>query len=448
MATFWISEALPIAVTALLPLVLLPLLGAGGIKEVAAPYAHPLIFLFLGGFLIALAMERWNLHRRLALKMIQRVGARPRALVAGFMVSAALLSMWISNTATAMMMMPLGLSIVQLKRSGAASSDLHQDPFAQALMLGIAYGASIGGVGTLIGTPPNALLAGFLEETYGLEIGFAQWMKVGVPLVILALPLCFFILTYLVFPLGQVELGGEARLIEGEIARLGPLSRAEKMVGAVFVLVAALWITRPWLAGIVPHLSDASIAIAGAVVLFALPVDHKRGVFVLNWEWARRLPWNVLILFGGGLSLAAAIQRNGLAGWLGQTASLLQHWPVVLTVLLITLLIVVLTELTSNTATAATFLPVAAAIALGIGQNPLLLLVPATLGASLAFMLPVATPPNAIVYGSGCLTIPTMVRAGVFLVLACVALVVLFAFTGLGLALDVIPGEVPDWAAQ
>lgn len=447
MAIWWISEALPIPVTALLPVVLFPVLGVGSIADTTAPYANPLIFLFLGGFLIAIAMERWDLHRRIALRTIAFVGTSPRRIIGGFMIAAAFLSMWISNTATAMMMLPIGLSVVALARANAGSQSAQVGGFAVALMLSIAYACNIGGMGTLIGTPPNALLAGFLVETYGVDVGFAQWMGMGVPLVLVGLPLAYVVLTRWLFTLDAVELVGGAALVRRELERLGRLSRAERLVGGVFATVALLWITRPLLSTVVPGLSDAGIAVFGGVVLFFLPVDLAKGQFVLDWEAAQQLPWGVLLLFGGGLSLAAAVERTGLATWIGEALSVVGGLPLLLTVMIVTAAIILLTEVTSNTATAAAFLPIMASVAVGIGENPFLLVVPVALAASAAFMLPVATPPNAVVFGSGDVTIPEMARAGVWLNLLFVLLITLAAYVLVPFVFGVELGVVPDWAS-
>jgi len=422
MAVWWITEAIPIPATALLPLLLFPLLGAGSMRDAAAPYANPLIFLFLGGFMMALAMQRWGLHRRIALHIIRNMGTRPSSLIAGFMISAAFLSMWVSNTATAMMMLPIGLSVIELAGDDAAARP-GGNSFAVALLLAIAYSCSIGGLGTLIGTPPNAFMAAFMSQTYGVEIGFAQWMMLGVPIVVVALPLAFLVLTRIAFPVHRSQLRGGRELIARELAAMGPMSRAEKMVAAVFVLTAGSWIFRPvigrWIAG----LSDPGIAIGAAILLFLLPLDLRRGVFLLNWDWARRVPWDVLLLFGGGLSLASAIQGSGLANWTAHGLETLSAWPTPLLVIAAASLIVVLTEFTSNTATAAAFLPILASVAVAIGKGPLLLVIPAALASSCAFLLPVATPPNAIVYGSGKLTIPQMLRAGILLEIALIGVI-------------------------
>lgn len=447
MAVWWMTEALPIAVTSLVPLVVFPILGIAPIGDTAAPYANPLIFLFLGGFLIALAMERWNLHRRLALHIIQWVGAKPKRIVAGFMLASAFLSMWISNTATAMMMLPIGISVIQLvPREKNAEGPQGSNHFATALMLSIAYACSLGGLGTLVGTPTNALLAAFMAESYGFEIGFLDWMLIALPLVLVGLVLVFLLLTRVIYPVRLQEIPGGGRFIAEEVKKLGPISPAERRVAMIFALTAGLWMGRRWVAPWLPGISDAGIAMFGALLLFAWPLDWKTGSFVLDWKATSRLPWGVLLLFGGGLSLAQAINQSGLAQAIGNSLKSLGHWPPALLVLLVVMVIILLTELTSNTATAAAFLPVLGPMAVAVGQNPLLLLVSATLGASCAFMLPVATPPNAIVYGSGMISIPQMVRAGVWLNLLFMVLITALAFVLLPWVLGVELGSVPPWA--
>ncbi|TVR50794.1 MAG: DASS family sodium-coupled anion symporter [Gemmatimonadales bacterium] len=436
MATWWITEAIPIPATALLPLVLFPFLGLGDVEAAAGPFANPIIFLFMGGFMIAQAVQRWDLHRRVALHLLHWVGSEPVRVVGGFMLATAFLSMWLSNTATAVLMLPIALSVVDLvmRKHPEAPDDPGELDFGVALMLGIAYGASIGGAATLIGTPPNALLAGFMADEYDISIGFGQWMLVGVPLAALMLPLTWFVLTRWMFRVrgsGVPEMG---KVIKEELAKMEAPGVGERLVAGVFVLTAITWIARPALEGVLPGITDAGIAIAATLLLFLLPVDWKQGVFALDWEHARKIPWNVLILFGGGLSLAGAITRSGLAEWIGGALSGVGTLPVLAIMGVVTLVIIFLTELTSNTASAAAFLPVLAALAVEIGQDPLLLAVPAALGASCAFMLPVATPPNAIVYGSSFVRIPQMARAGVIfnllfaLVIPLVSYLMLFLF--------------------
>ncbi|MFT5143517.1 MAG: sodium-dependent dicarboxylate transporter 2/3/5 [Thalassolituus oleivorans] len=444
MATWWISEAVPIAVTALLPLALFPISGVGSISDTASPYAAPIIFLFMGGFLVALAMQRWQLHKRIALRVISRVGTGPAAIVGGFMLASALLSMWVSNTATALMMLPGALSVIGLADESADSSVGAN--FSVALVLAIAYGCNIGGMATIVGTPPNALLVGFLESEYGQTISFAKWMAVGLPLVALGLPIAFLVLTRVTYPLKIKVIPGAAETVALELSNLGPMSREEKRVGVVFVLTALAWMTRPLLAPWIPGLSDAGIAMTGGLALFLIPSNLSKGEFLMDWPTARSLPWGTLILFGGGLSLAGAFTRTGLSSWIGESMAGMEGLPVLLILLVVVAVVVFLTELTSNVATTATFLPVIAAMALGIGQNPLLFAIPAVLAASCAFMLPVATPPNAIVFGTGRVTVPQMARAGLILNFVFLAIITVLGYTLMMWVFDVAPGVVPGWA--
>ncbi len=454
MAVLWMTEAMPLPITSLLPIVLFPVAGVLEVGEATAPYADEIIFLFMGGFMLALAMQRWGLHQRIALIIVKLVGTRPRRLIAGFMIATAFLSMWISNTATTVLMLPIAVSIVglvidQLQRRDALPDDVDETievpefaenapAFATGLMLAVAYSASIGSVGTLIGTPPNLFMRAFLETTYGIEIGFGQWMLVGVPLAIVFLIIAWFLLTFLLYPPEVDEIPGGKALVDHELELLGPLGRAEKLVLAVFLLTAFSWVLRepvtgwsplleraPW----VDNITDATIAIAAAIALFAIPVDPREGEFIMSWEKAKELPWNVLLLFGGGLSLATAVQASELDVWIGSQVTVLEFLPLILLAAVAAAVILLLTELTSNTATAATFLPILGGVALGIGIDPMLLIIPAALAASCAFMMPVATPPNAIVFGSGYLKIGQMIRAGVFLNIISVTLITIVAFT-------------------
>ena len=444
MAIWWITEAIPIPATALVPLVAFPLLGIADIGAAAAPFANPLIFLFLGGFLISLAMQRWNLHRRIAVAILGRMGARPAALIGGFMLATALLSMWVSNTATAAMMVPIALSVLGGANAPGPGGTTRATPFAKALLLGIAYAASIGGLATIIGTPPNALLAGLVAETYGVEIGFAQWMLFGVPLAASLGVLVWWVLTTWLFKVAVGAPDSATRHLDAERATLGPPSPAEKRVAIVALMTAGLWILRPLIGGI--GLSDAGIAMLGGLALFLLPSGISRGGALMDWEWARRLPWGVLILFGGGLSLAAAFQATGLAAWIGGAISGLGGWPTIAILATVVAIVIFLTELTSNTATAAAFLPLAAAAAVSLGENPLLFAAPVALAASCAFMMPVATPPNAIVFGSGLLTVPAMARAGFWINLIAIVAITAFAYTLLLAVFAIEPGILPDWA--
>jgi solute carrier family 13 (sodium-dependent dicarboxylate transporter), member 2/3/5 len=444
MAALWICESIPIPATALLPLVLFPALGMGDIKTTTAPYANPIIFLFLGGFVIALAMQRWNLHRRVAINLIGAIGTRPARIIGGFLLSSALVSMWVSNTATALMMLPIAISVVQL-----VPEHLRQRPemksFGTALLLAVAYGSTTGGMATLIGTPPNALLAGYLSDIHGYNIGFGRWMLIGVPVMLVTLPVVYWVLTRFSFKLDSRELPGMRALIVEEKKTLGRFSRGELSVALVFTGTALCWIFQPLITRFVPLASDTTIAMSGALILFFIPTNIRKGEFAMNWESAKGIPWDVLLLFGGGLSLAGAIEKHGVAKYLGSLCSSLEGVPMLLTVAIICFGILMLTELTSNTATAATFLPIVAAVAISLGQNPLLFLIPTALAANCSFMLPVGTPPNAIVFGSGLITLPQMARAGMILnvvmVPIIIGLVLLLGPWAFNLHIDL----VPDW---
>ncbi len=428
MAVWWVSEALPIPVTALLPLALLPLLGVSSPGEAAAPYANPLVFLFLGGFMIALAIQRWNLHRRIALFILRHSGKRPDHLVGGFMLGTAGLSMWVSNTATAAMMLPIGLSVLLVMESYRGDeAPESQTRFAKALLLGIAFGANIGGMGTLIGTPPNAILAAFMADNHGVHIGFGQWMLVGTPVSLVLLGLCWWVLTRWAFPLETLPIGGVAELIERKRAELGPLTATEQRVLAVFLLTATAWILRPVLENSFPalHFSDAGIAVLGAIALFLVPAAGRNTGALLAWNDTRELPWGVILLVGGGLSLGTAIEASGLSASIAAQLMGLGGFPIILIIVTVAALTLTLSHVASNTATAATLLPLVTSIALTIDQPPLALAVPVALAASCAFMLPVATPPNAIVFGSERLRVIDMVRAGSRVTLVALPLIVL-----------------------
>ncbi|GEO96590.1 SLC13 family permease [Kocuria turfanensis] len=458
MGVWWMTEAIPIPATALLPLIIFPVLGEDvAVDDVGASYGSNIIFLFMGGFLLALAMQRWNLHRRIALRTVRVMGTKPTRMVAGFMVATAFLSMWVSNTATAVMMLPIGVSVLLLLpnllgASGPGSDSaeegaLHDaelegaDPqsaeakeaviasdFGTALMLGIAYAASIGSLSTIIGTPPNTLMVGYLQEAHGITVGFGQWMLVGVPLSVVMLGIAWFLLTKVLFRPEIDEIPGGRKLIDGELRKLGPMSTGEKLVLAVFVLAALSWVLVPVLFED-PPISDAGIAMVVGLLLFLLPAGARRGVRLLDWETAVKLPWGVLLLFGGGLALSSQFSSSGLTDWIGEGATALGTVPVVLLVAILAAGILFLTELTSNTATAATFLPVSGGVALGLGLDPMLLAVPVALAATCAFMLPVATPPNAIAFGSGYVTIGQMLRGGLWLNLIGIALITLVTTT-------------------
>ncbi|WP_436714467.1 SLC13 family permease [Roseiconus lacunae] len=443
MGIWWLTEAVPIYATGMLPVALFPVLGIATMKAASAPYANPLIFLFMGGFLLALSMEKWGLGKRIALTVLQVVGTRPVNIIAGFMVTTAVLSAFVSNTATTAMMLPIAASIILLvKTQGALTNN-----FSICLMLGIAYSASIGGMATIIGSPPNVFLVSYLTdsiaEPYRFELSFARWLQFGVPLAVVFLPIVFLLLTRVLYPVKNQTIDGSDRLIRGELDSLGPANRGEWATFLVFVATATLWMSRPALAGVsldldgrtwlpLAELTDSGIAMMAALVLFVIPVDVKRRVFVLDWETALKLPWGILILFGGGLSLAAAVQANGVAEFMGSHTHFVRGLPPVLVVLCVSAGMIFLTELTSNTATSATVIPILGAVAPGLDIHPYLLVFPAAIAASCAFMLPVATPPNAIVFATGELSVGQMARAGIWLNLISIVLVTVLTMLLIG----------------
>lgn len=427
MAVWWMTEAIPLPVTALLPLIFFPFLGIASIETTAAAYAHPLIFLFLGGFLLAQAMERWDLNRHVAKFVLRRAGDRPAGVIAGVMAATAFLSMWVSNTATAMMMLPIGQSIINARQWRPAIPDAPRNRPGTALMLGIAYAATIGGMGTLIGTPPNALFAGYLSEAYGIEVSFTRWMLVGIPAVAILLPIAWLVLTRIAFSLPPHHAVPDSRTAE----KHEPLSKGGWRTAIILAATAAAWTFRPLLETIVPdlNLSDAGIALVAAIALFIVPADRPGGGALLTWNDARKVRWDVLILFGGGLALADALSSSGLADWIGGKTTGLEAIPFFVLLILLSAIIVAVGELASNTAMAAVFLPIAAAIGLTLGADPLDLALPVALAASLGFILPVATPPNAIVYGSGSVSVQDMLRAGLILDVVGVLVVSVLAVT-------------------
>jgi len=423
MAIWWASEAAPVAATAFLPMILFPIFGVAPISETLPAYSHPIIYLFLGGFVIALAIERSGLHRRVALLVFRAAGVDGRSLVGGFMAAAALISMWISNTSTALMLLPIAMSVVVVVRETMTELDrVETERFETSMLLGLAYAATLGGVATLVGTPPNAFMAGFMETTYGVEIDFARWMIVGVPVALVMLPLTWLVLTRFMYPV-SFRAGADTRAhIRAMESELGAPSKAEIRVGLIFFALVAGWLLRKPIAAATgaAELSDAGVAMIAAIAAFLTPSGRK-GEALMTWADTSRLPWGVLILFGGGLALAGAMTSSGLTEWLGGRLAPLGAIHIAVLIVAATALVIFLTELTSNLATTATFLPVMAAIAVETGQDPLVFVIPVSLAASCAFMLPVATPPNAIVFSSGCVSIPKMMRAGVVLNLIGVA---------------------------
>ena len=423
MVIWWVTEAVPIAATALLPLALLPLMGVMNVGAAAAPYANPVIYLFLGGFVLATAFERSGLHRRLALRLLTLVGTRPDRVIGGFMLTGGFISMWVSNTAATLMLLPLATSVL---RKGPAEG-APTSAFEKALLLSIAYAATIGGFGTLIGSPPNALLVGFLTQNHGTRIRFVDYMLIGVPIVIVALPIAWFLLTRVVFRVPHDQSIVDPDALREQRRALGPMSRAEKFVAVVGLLTALSWMSQPLIARVWPAISEAGISVLCALALLVVPID-SRGTRAITWEEAERIPWGVLVLFGGGLSLAAAIQQGGLAAWITQSVGGLRALPPLMLILLVITIVTFLTEFTSNTATAAAFLPVASSLAVAAGMSPLVLLVAAGLAASNGFMLPVGTPPNAIAFSTRKLTVAEMARAGLLIDVVFVVILTLVAY--------------------
>ncbi len=457
MAVWWITEAIPIPATALLPIILFPVLGVQDGGTVTMSYANHLIYLFLGGFLIAVTVEKWNLHRRIALHTIRLVGVTPNRIILGFMLATAFLSMWISNTAATMMMMTIGMAVLdQVKYRLSLQPDFTVDTaqghfrFGTALMLSIAYSASIGGVATLIGTPPNAILAGVVENTYGYTITFAGWMVFGLPLSVIMLIVCWLYLTRIAFPSEIDQLPGGRETLNNEIRQLNPMSRGELSVLIVFVMVAVMWICR----GLVDSsrfdmVKDSTIAMAGGVLLFIIPVNLRQREFLLDWNTAVKIPWDILVLFGGGFALAQGFNDSGLTNYLAHQLSALEGSSLFIIILSVTAMVIFLTEITSNTATASLTLPVMGALAVTMQIHPFALMIPVAIAASFAFMLPVATPPNAIVFGSRYVNMPQMVRAGLWLNLIGMIIITLIVMVFLPLAWNIdITSLPPDWLTK
>jgi len=436
MAVWWITEAIAVYATALIPLAAFPLTGTESIKSTAASYGHELIYLFLGGFILALALERCGLHRRFALMALRAVGTCPRRIIGVFMGIAAFISMWVTNTATTIMLLPVALSIITLMHDSVGEDDDAPDQnFSICLLLAIAYAATIGGIGTIIGTAPNVFLVSYIRSQMDIEISFVQWMAFALPLVVVFLPLAWWLLSRVIYRVSAEPIPGVSALLEKMHSELGAPTRAEKLTLIVFLLTAGAWVTRPLLqkitvGGVMPFagLSDPGIAVIAAMVLFVTPVSFSKREFLMDWETAVKLPWGLLILFGGGLALAATLDRSGFSAFLGSQAIVLSALPLLVIVIMVTATVIFLTELTSNTATTATLIPVLYAVAIGLGINPFLLIMPAGIAASCAFMLPVATPPNAVVFGSGLVSIPQMSRAGFWLNIVAILLVPLLSW--------------------
>jgi len=427
MVVWWITEAVHIAVTALLPLILFPLLGVMGASDVGANYGSPIIFLFFGGFVLALALEKVNLHKRIALTIIRMTGTTPNKVILGFMIATAFMSMWISNTASTVVMLPIAISVIKLlidDEDGFTKGDRN---FALSVMLGIAFSANAGGIATVIGTPPNSVLIGLLENEYNIEISFVKWMTMGLPFSILMVSLCYLVLVKWMFPCNHIEFSTSANVISDELKKLGKISKEEKRVLTIFGVTVFLWITRTLINRVFPELglTDTIISLVGAVSLFAIPMNFKKGDFVLQWNDTSKLAWGILLLFGGGLALANGMKESGLVDMITQAIQNGGFSPLIIVSLLI-ILMLFMTELMSNVALVAVLAPVVAGIAIGLNIPILNVLIPVTMASSCAFMLPMATPPNAIVFASGYVKVNQMVRAGVILNILAVILLILY----------------------
>ncbi|KPL02605.1 MAG: hypothetical protein AMJ90_05290 [candidate division Zixibacteria bacterium SM23_73_2] len=468
MATWWITEALPIAVTSLLPIPLYPLLGIMNSSEVTPNYTDHLVFLFLGGFIIALAIQKWELHKRIALHIIKFIGTSPQRLVLGFMCATAFLSMWISNTATTMLMLPIVMAVVVQLSEGREDENFIKLKFGLVMMLAIAYGANAGGVGTLIGTPPNVIFAGFVKKLFpeAPEVTFLQWMKIGIPVVLLFLPVAWFYLCNFAsgVKLKNLNIVQAEDVIGEQIKKLGKMNSGEKWVLVIFTLTALLWIFRkPLDLGILEipgwssflgepkFISDATVAVFMALLLFLIPVKKekagkKKTSFLMDWHTAEKgVPWGVLLLFGGGFALASGMDTTGLSRWIAGKLQTFAGVPPILMIPLICLSFTFLSEITSNTAMSAMMMPVLASTAVGAGMHPFLLMIPATLSNSYAYMMPVGTPPNAIVFGSGWVTIPRMARAGFFMNLLGAVIITLVVYFIAVPVFGINFGEIPLW---
>lgn len=435
-AIWWITEAVSISVTALLPIVLFPLTGGLSLSETTASYGHKYIYLYIGGFILAIAIEKWNLHKRIALSIIKIVGTNVINIILGFMIATAFLSMWISNTAATVMILPMGMAIVSQLRDNPNTIEDENRIFGKALMLAIAYSASIGGMATLIGTPTNLVLAGVVQTTFGEDITFSQWFVFGFPITLILLFLCWKYLTRFAFKFKQKEFPGGRNEINAQFTALGKLSFEEKVVLAVFSCTALAWITRSFLLQkFIPAIDDTIISMSFAILLFLLPTS-KKGQKIIAWEDAVKLPWGIVLLFGGGMALALGFESSGLALWIGNKLIALETVPFIVLLLILITTVNFLTEITSNIATTAMLLPVLISLAPTLGVHPYYLMIGATVAASCAFMLPVATPPNAVVFGSGYLKIEDMVKKGIWMNIVSIVLLTAFVYFMLPLIWD------------
>lgn len=430
MIVWWITEAVSISVTALIPLALFPLLGIGDIKSVASNYANPIVYLFFGGFVIALALEKVQLHKRIALSILKITGTKANGIVLGFMIATALMSMWISNTASTVVMLPIAVSVIQLLMNDADGFTKNDKNFALSIMLGIAFAANIGGMSTLIGTPPNSVMLAFLNESYNIDIGFFQWMKMGVPFAILMLAITYFCITRIFFPNRLGRIGESGNIIQNELKKLGPMSRGEKIVLIIFLCTAIAWMLRSYLNTLLPNitLTDTTISVIAALAMFIIPLNLKKGEFPLDWKDTSRLPWGILILFGGGLALASGLKDAGFIAMIGDYISSQTDWSIWVVTAVLIFLMLFMTELMSNVALVTILIPLVVGIAIGMDVPILQMVIPVTLASSCAFMLPMATPPNAIVFASGHVRVGQMARIGIVLNLISVGLLFAIAY--------------------
>ncbi len=459
MGAWWMLEAIPISATAFLPLVMFPLLGIQTATEVAPAYAGDLIFLFMGGFVIAIAMEMWNLHRRVSLNILKIAGANPGMLVLGFMIATGFLSAWMSNTACATMMMPIGMAIISLLNNGKDPKDSTDDTsrkFGICIMLGIAFSASIGGLMTPIGTPPNAVLVGQMSKIAGIDVGFGQFMLIGVPIAVILMAITWLLLIKVFFPVKGVNLEQAVSVVDEELEKLGPLSRGEAMVMFIFVVTAATWMLRGQITEMIGTINvagtemkagrvirDSTIAMTAATIMFVTPVNLKEGKFLVDSTVFKKIPWDVLVLVGGGLALGAALNSSGVSQYVAANMEAVSSLSTIMIIAVCSTIVMLITQLASNTATANTFIPLGISIAVGVGQHPLMIAVPMAIGAGLAFSLPVSTPPNAIVFGSGLIRIPDMFKVGILSNFIGIAIAIVVMYLVMPIAFGVKQGEMP-----
>jgi len=458
MAIWWITEVVPLAITALLPVVLFPLFGVMNGKAVSSTYFNHVIFLFIGGFLVALAMQKWDLHKRIAIRILLITGSSPARILLGFMLATSFLSMWISNTATAMMMVPILLSITKKLEDFIEKKELKK--YTVGLLLGVAYSASIGGIATLVGTPPNLSFARIFQIMFpsAPEISFSTWFIYALPISIIFFVITWAYLYYLYKPKKNLSALKDINFHQ-QYKELGPATYEQKAVGIIFVSLAILWLTRAGLnIGSVDipgwsslfsspeYINDGTVAIALSIILFIIPAKSEKGKRIMDWATASKIPWNIVLLFGGGFALASAFKESGLSIWVGEQLSDIGSLHPIIIIAIISLTMTFLTELTSNTATTEMLLPVLAGLSISTGINPLLLMLPATISASMAFMLPVATPPNAIVFGSNKITVMEMARTGIVLNLVGVIIITLVTYYWGSWVFDIVPDVMPTWA--